>query len=101
MNRTLRIAVGQISSESNHFVPGRCEVEFFRTTGYFYQGAGLFRLRDSATEIGGILATCRAQPGVEVVPLIATRGNSSAVLSARCWRHFKERLLQRLRQAGS
>src|ERR1043166_826528 len=76
MNTPLRIAVGQISSESNHFVASRCDVDFFRTTGYLHEGDELFRLRDSETEIGGILVECRASKQVEVVPLLATRGNS-------------------------
>lgn len=93
-----RIAVGQISAESNHFVPGTCGLDFFRTTGYLLRGEEMYSLADSATEIGGILHAARS---AELVPLIATRGNSSAPLSAQCWRNLKRGVLQRLEKAGA
>ncbi len=93
----IRIAVGQISSESNHFVPGRADPKFFRTTGYWHEGDELFRLAETDTEVGGIL---HAAKNAEIVPLLATRGNSSSVLSDKCWRQMKAGLLGRLKRAG-
>src|ERR1043166_1712736 len=98
--KKLRIAVGQISSESNHFVSSVCELDFFRTTGYLHEGNDLFRLADSETELGGILQACREAKNVEVVPLLATRGNSSTVLSDPCWLYLKQQTLKRLADAG-
>jgi microcystin degradation protein MlrC len=95
--KRLRIAVGQISSESNHFVPGTCNVDFFRTTGYLHEGEEVFRLADTETEVGGML---RAASKAEIVPLLATRGNSSTVLSDSCWRRLKQGVLRRLEKAG-
>ncbi len=99
MNK-LRIAVGQISSESNHFVPTRCEVDFLRATGYLHAGAAVWKLANTDTEVGGILAACRRAKNVEVVPLLATRGNSSSVLSRKCWSWLRGEMLRRLRAAG-
>jgi microcystin degradation protein MlrC len=124
--RNLRIAVGQISSESNHFAARLCEVSFFRKTGYLLEGKDVVRLADSDTEIGGILGACRAAGGdggasvplaavqsrlrkrdacatmpAEIVPLLATRGNSSTVLSDKCWSVLKGRMLRRLKAAGT
>ncbi|MBI1923645.1 M81 family metallopeptidase [Candidatus Poribacteria bacterium] len=98
--RKFRVAVGQISSESNHFVPSFCNLDFFRATGYVYEGDDLFSLRQVANEIGGILATFERSGDVEIVPLLAARGNSSGPLSASCYTYLKERLLARLRSAG-
>jgi microcystin degradation protein MlrC len=95
--KNLRIAVGQISSESNHFVPGTCNVDFFRTTGYLHEGEEVFHLADTDTEAGGML---RAASRAEIVPLLATRGNSLTVLSDVCWRRLKQGVLRRLEKAG-
>jgi len=100
MKRKFRGAVGQISSESNHFVPSFCNLDFFRATGYVYEEDDLFSLRQVANEIGGMLATFERSDDVEIVPLLAARGNSSGPLSASCYTYLKERLLARLRGAG-
>ena len=52
----LRIAVAQISSESNHFVSGLAGLDFFRTTGYLLEGPELLDLGRSDTEVGGFLS---------------------------------------------
>lgn len=96
----MRIAIGQISSESNHFAARECEVGFFRKTGYRLEGRAVLRLADSDTEVGGMLRACRSAGNVEIVPLLATRANSSTVLSDRCWRELKGRMLGRLKAAG-
>ncbi len=96
----LRIAVGQISSESNHFVRGLCELDFFRKTGYLVEGQDLFTLAGKDNEIAGALAILTQVANVEVVPLLAARANSSGPLSAVCYQTLKERLLAALRAAG-
>ena len=96
----LRIAVGQISSESNHFVSYLCELDFFRNTGYLLEGADLFKLRGTGNEVAGILATLDEAGDVEVVPLLAARANSSGPLSESCYGYLKDRLLAGLEKAG-
>ena len=95
---SLRIAVAQISSESNHFVPGLAGLDFFRTTGYLLEGPELLDLGRSDTEVGGFLSILQAEEQVEVVPLIAARANSGNPLSAECYRSLKGRLIEGLRR---
>ncbi len=96
----LRIAVGQISAESNHFVPSGCGLGFFRATGYLHEGDALLKLDGSDTEIGGILDACQKDGNVEIVPLIAARGNSSGPLARDAWAWLRAEMLKRLRTAG-
>ena len=72
--RRLRIAVGQISQESNSFVDTRTGLDLFRNS-YLCEGDEILTLRSTDTEVAGMLTVCDAE-GVEVVPLIATRSVS-------------------------
>src|SRR3954470_17411651 len=93
----LRIAVGQISSESNHFVQTPCELDFFEKTGYVRRGDELLGLARTDSEVAGMLAILQQAGDVEIVPLLAARANSSAPLSAHCYTTLKELLLAPLR----
>ena len=95
---SLRIAVAQISSESNHFVTGLAGLDFFRNTGYLLEGPELLDLHRSDTEVGGFLSILQSEEQVEVVPLVAARANSGNPLSAECYRSLKGRLLEGLRR---
>jgi microcystin degradation protein MlrC len=94
---TIRIAVGQISSESNHFVHTPCELDFFYQTGYVRQGDELLGLAGTDTEVAGMLAILQQAEDVEIVPLLAARANSSGILSAECYKTLKDLLLAPLR----
>jgi microcystin degradation protein MlrC len=96
----MRIAVGQISSESNHFVALPCELEFFRQTGFLFEDHDLFELRGTGGEVAGILSVLDAEPGVEIVPLLAARANSAGPLSAACWEYLQDYLLQALQRSA-
>jgi len=96
----LRIAVGQIASESNHFVSAPCELDFFRKTGYLVEREALFTLLGADNEVAGMLATLQQAGDVEIIPLLAARANSSGPLSQGCYGILKERLLVPLRAAG-
>ena len=95
----LRIAVGQISSESNHFVPFFCELDLFRNTGYLYENDDLFQLAGTDTEVAGILDTLKQEPSIDIVPLLAARANSSGPLSESCYQYLKSHLLAALQKA--
>lgn len=95
---SLRIAVAQISSESNHFVTGLAGLDFFRSTGYLLEGPELLDLGRSDTEVGGFLSILQSQEQVELVPLMAARANSGSPLSVVCYRSLKRRLLEGLRR---
>src|SRR5438270_12662330 len=94
----MRIAVGQISSESNHFVTLPCELEFFRQTGFIFEERDLFELRGTGGEVAGMLSVLEAEADVEIVPLLAARANSAGPLSADCWEYLRNHLLETLRR---
>ena len=96
--RPVRIAVGQLSQESNSFVAVRTELDHFRNS-YLHEGKDVWQLAVSDTEVAGMLAACAAE-GAEVVPLLATRSISGGPLSDACYSALKEGLIGRLRTAG-
>jgi microcystin degradation protein MlrC len=96
----MRIAIGQISSESNHFVTLPCELDMFRNTGYLLEGEEMFQLREAGTEVSGALAYFKDDPEFTVVPLLAARANSSGPLSQDCYGYLRNALLRRLREAN-
>lgn len=97
---SLRIAVGQISSESNHFVSTLCELNHFRNTGYLYEGDEIFELKGGDTEVSGVIAALERQNDVEIIPLVASRGNAFGPLSHNCYSYLKKHLIDPLRSAG-
>jgi microcystin degradation protein MlrC len=94
-----RIAVGQLSQESNSFVSVLAELELFENS-YLFEGEDLLALTGSTTEVAGFLDVCIAE-NAEVVPLLATRSVSGGPLSTACYAELKGRLLDRLRAAGA
>jgi microcystin degradation protein MlrC len=96
-----RVAVGQISQESNSFVAVLAELRDFENS-YLHRGDALFGLAGSETEVAGMLAVCSEQ-GAEVVPLVATRAVSGGPLSAACYATLRAALLdplERVVQSG-
>lgn len=94
-----RIAIGQISQESNAFVTQSTELEHFLNS-FVLEGDDLFALADTQTEVAGALRVCRLA-GVEIVPLIATRSVSGGPLSRTCYATLKSRLLDRIAPANN
>jgi microcystin degradation protein MlrC len=97
----MRIAVGQLSCESNTFATFVCDFETVKSTGYLLAGKDLFSLRGTDSEIAGVLSVFEADPAVEIVPLAATRWNSSSVLAADAHRELRRLMLPPLQTAGS
>jgi microcystin degradation protein MlrC len=94
----VRIAVGQISLESNHFVSHACELDFFRQTGFLHEKGQLFDLRGTGGEIAGMLSTLESDGKAEVLPLIAARANSAGPLSQQCYSYLRRALLDELQR---
>ena len=94
-----RIAVGQISQESNAFVTWQTELSHFRNS-YLLEGIDLFNLADSQTEVAGALQVA-SQAQAQIVPLIATRSVSGGPLSAPCYAELRSRLIACVEQAGA
>jgi len=95
---SLRIAVGQISCESNTFSAFTCDLGTVRKTGYLYEGNDVLELRDKNNEVAGMIATVE-RSGATVVPLLASRWNSSAMVSSECYGYLRDHLLVRLKDA--
>src|SRR5579862_299046 len=98
--RKYRVAIGQISAESNHFVSSPCEIELFYKTGYVLKGDDLLGLKNTNTEIAGMLAVLENSGEVDIIPLLAARGISSGPLTEECYTYLKNRLLVPLKDAG-
>jgi microcystin degradation protein MlrC len=97
---SLRVAIGQISCESNTFSAFTCDLDTVRKTGYIYEGDDVLELRDKNNEVAGMITTVEGA-GATVIPLFASRWNSSAVVSAECYAYLREHLLARLKEAGA
>jgi microcystin degradation protein MlrC len=95
----MRIAIGQLSCESNTFATFVCDLATVKSTGYLLAGRDLFSLRGSDSEVAGALSVLEADPTVETVPLFASRWNSSSVLAAEAHRDLRALLLQPLQAA--
>jgi microcystin degradation protein MlrC len=93
-----RVAIGQISQESDSFVSTLTELRDFQNS-FFKEGDSLFSLAGTDTEVAGMLAVC-AEHEAEVVPLIATRSISGGPLSTTCYATLKAALLEPLAVAG-
>src|SRR4029077_19912222 len=65
-----------------------------------YEGDEILELRDKNNEVAGMIATVEGS-GARVVSLLASRWNSSAVVSAECYRYLRDHLLARLSDAGA
>lgn len=92
----MRVAVGQISCESTTFASFTCDLKVVRSTGYVYEGDALYALRGTDNEVAGALDTLSAMAEVEVVPLLASRWNSSSIVTAEAHGYLRDGLLARL-----
>lgn len=95
----LKLAIAQISCESNHFVSGLGEVDHFRKTGYLLEGKEVRQLEGTETEIGGAFDVLATEPSVTVEPLVAARGTLSGPLSSTEYREVRTNLMERLQAA--
>ncbi len=96
----MRVAVGALLQESNHFAPVKAELGDFRKN-YFEAGPALIdNLRGTRVEVAGAIASLESH-GIEVVPLFATHGGAGGIVTRACFEDLKARLLVPLRAAGA
>lgn len=95
----LRIAVGQLSQEANHFAPGRTGMDAFERRGIRRGEAALHGWGEARTEVPGFLAILRAA-GAEAVPLLCTSAESGPPLSHAVFEMLLNEVLDGLRAAG-
>jgi microcystin degradation protein MlrC len=95
----LRVAVGALLFEGNTLSPvvtGRADF----ASKYLVSGEEIpATLASTSTEVGGALEVFRGAD-VEVVPLIATHGGAGGRVAGKCYREFRDELLERLKAAG-
>ncbi len=96
----MRIAIAQMSCESNTFATFTCDLETVKATGYLLEGADMLTLRGTDNEIAGALSVLDATDDVEIAPLAATRWNSSSVLQAEAHAALRVSILGALGSAG-
>jgi microcystin degradation protein MlrC len=89
-----RIAIGQISQESDSFVSTLTELSDFHNS-FHKSGDALFTLAGTNTEVSGMLKVCAEHDAV-VIPLVATRSISGGPLSEACYEELKRALLEPL-----
>ncbi|MBA3891146.1 MAG: M81 family metallopeptidase [Gemmatimonadaceae bacterium] len=94
----MRIAVGQLKQESNHFNPKLCELEHFEANGVLY-GDDVLEGFGPNTELGGAIGELR-QHGAQLVPLLLARSVSYGPLTPECFAHLADELVTRLERAG-
>ena len=94
-----RIALGALLFEGNTLSPVITERTDFASK-YLASGEEIpAKLASTNTEIGGALEIFRGAD-VEIVPLIATHGGAGGRVSGKCYRAFRDELLERLRSAS-
>jgi len=94
-----RIAVGQISHETNSFSPVLTGLEEFRARGYAVGGDVIERFAGTRTPLGGFFAAAEEE-GMELIPTVAAAAVPSGVVRADAYTHLLERLRRGINDAG-
>jgi microcystin degradation protein MlrC len=99
MAKPLRIAVGQLAQETNHFVPMRTTLEHFAARLLLRDQAVLTGWGAAKVEVPGFLSVLAAA-GAEAVPLIAAGADSGGPVTRAAFETLLGELLARLAAAG-
>lgn len=99
MAKPLRVAVGQLAQETNHFVPMRTELADFAARLLLEGEAVLTGWGAARVEVPGFLSVLR-EAGAEAVPLIAAGADSGGPVSRAAFEALLGRMLARLDAAG-
>jgi microcystin degradation protein MlrC len=94
-----RIAVGQLSQETNHFVPMRTTVEDFAARLLLHGDEILSGYGAALVEVPGFLAVLRDR-GAEPVPLLCAGADSGGPVTRAAFETLLGELLHRLESAG-
>lgn len=95
----MRIAFGSFQHEANSFCPQPTTLESFRRHWLKYGTELLAETRGSATEDNGVLTVLRAQPDIEIVPLLAAKAGSGHEIEGQTYIALRDDLLARLQAA--
>lgn len=93
-----RIAIGQISHETNVFSPIPTPLQAWKDRGFALGQDIITKLKGSKSAIGAFLEVAD-QNGWEVIPTIATGATPSAPTDAETYAYLKEQLLAPIRES--
>jgi microcystin degradation protein MlrC len=95
----MRVAIGQLVQEVNHFSPVPTTLANFQAFGIRY-GPELMSRFGSVTELGGFVDALGPETGVELVPTLAAWAMPAGKLDKQTHQFLRNRLLEGLRIAG-
>jgi microcystin degradation protein MlrC len=95
----MRVAIGQLVQEVNHFSPVPTTLANFQAFGMRY-GQELMSRFASLTELGGFMDALGPQTGVELAPTLAAWAMPAGKLDKQTHQFLRTRLLDELRKAG-
>ena len=95
----MRIAIGEVSHETNTFCPALTEVAEFRAREWAHGQEIVARHRSVRSYLGGMLDAAETL-GIDVAPTFATQATPSGTISRRAYEAIGNELLASLRAAG-
>jgi microcystin degradation protein MlrC len=95
----MRIAIGELSHETNTFCAAPTEVDEFKAREWTHGPALTAAHRGVRDYLGGMLDGAAAR-GIEIVPAFATTATPSGTITARAYEEMRGELLDGLRRAG-
>ena len=93
-----RIAIGQISHETNVFSPIPTPLQAWKDRGFALGQDIITKMRGTKSALGAFLEVAE-QNGWEVIPTIATGATPSAPTDAETYAYLKEQLLAPIRES--
>lgn len=81
---SIRIAVAGVQHETNTFAPWPTDIADFQADGWF-AGDALLGLAGTNTVIGGVVDAAAAMPGIELLPIFATRAIPGGLVTANAF----------------
>jgi microcystin degradation protein MlrC len=91
----MRIAIADISQETDTFSPIPTGLQDFEQVGLYFGGQVLEQLR-GVGKIGGFLAVAEGEGGVEPLPILHARAMSGGRVTAEALEFFREKLVSGL-----
>ncbi|MHB9034217.1 MAG: M81 family metallopeptidase, partial [Anaerolineae bacterium] len=95
----MRIAFGAFQHEANSFCPQPTNMASFQRMWLKYGEELLAETRGAATEDSGALTVLRAQPDIQIEPLLAAKAGSGKEIEAATYTQLRDELLARLKAA--
>ena len=96
----MRIGIAGFLHESNTFAPAKTTLLHFEEA-FLHRGDALVPVwRDAHHELGGFIAGCAAEPGVEMVPLLAAMATPFGPVTRDAYETILEELVAALANAG-